>query len=87
MLPDGTLIKNQAPKGRWHLDTRDQHVDWEGFDIHVLIPENRELLYTWDRDLGCLGSARLQRCGSAGFARVRSSGEVSRRRLGLSSRR
>ena len=53
VLPDGTLIKNQAPKGRWHLDTRDHHVDWEGFDIHVLIPENRELLYTWDRDLGC----------------------------------
>ena len=53
VLPDGTLIKNQAPKGRWHLDTRDQHVDWEGFDVHVLIPENRELLYTWDRDLGC----------------------------------
>ena len=42
VLPDGTLIKNQAPKGRWHLDTRDQHVDWEGFDVHVLIPENRE---------------------------------------------
>jgi len=53
VLPDGTLIKNQAPKGRWHLDTRVQHVKWEGFDIHVLIPENRELLYTWDRDLGC----------------------------------
>jgi hypothetical protein len=53
VLPDGTLIKNQAPKGRWHLDTRDQHVDWEGFDVHVLISENRELLYTWDRDLGC----------------------------------
>lgn len=53
VLPDGTLIKNQAPKGRWHLDTRDQHVDWEGFDVHVLIPENRELLYTWDRELGC----------------------------------
>ena len=53
VLPDGTLIKNQAPKGRRHLDTRDQHVDWEGFDVHVLIPENRELLYTWDRDLGC----------------------------------
>ena len=52
VLPDGTLIKNQAPKGRWHLDTRDQHVEWEGFDVHVLIPENRELLYTWDRDLG-----------------------------------
>ena len=33
VLPDGTLIKNQAPKGRWHLDTRDQHVDWEGFDV------------------------------------------------------
>ena len=42
VLPDGTLIKNQAPKGRWHLDTRDHHVTWEGFDIHVLIPENRE---------------------------------------------
>ncbi len=27
VLPDGTLIKNQAPKGRRHLDTRDQHVD------------------------------------------------------------
>jgi predicted TIM-barrel fold metal-dependent hydrolase len=53
VLPDGTLIKNQAPKGRWHLDTRDHHVDWEGFDIHVLIPENRELLYTWDSGLGC----------------------------------
>lgn len=53
VLPDGTLIKNQAPKGRWHLDTREQQVDWEGFDVHVLIPENRELLYTWDRDLGC----------------------------------
>ena len=39
VLPDGTLIKNQAPKGRWHLDTRDHHVDWEGFDIHVLIPK------------------------------------------------
>jgi hypothetical protein len=27
VLPDGTLIKNQAPKGRWHLDTRDQFSD------------------------------------------------------------
>ena len=59
VLPDGTLIKNQAPKGRWHLDTRDQHVDWEGFDVHVLIPENRELLYTWDRD-GLRAGASLQ---------------------------
>ena len=53
VLPDGTLIKNQAPKGRWDLDVRVQQADFEGFDKHVLIPENRELLYTWDRDLGC----------------------------------
>ena len=53
VLPDGTLIKNQAPKGRWDLDTRVAQADFEGFDKHVLIPENRELLYTWDRDLGC----------------------------------
>ncbi len=53
VLPDGTLIKNQAPKGRWDLDVRVAQADFEGFDKHVLIPENRELLYTWDRDLGC----------------------------------
>ena len=38
VLPDGTLIKNQAPKGRWDLDVRVQQADFEGFDKHVLIP-------------------------------------------------
>ena len=87
VLPDGTLIKNQAPKGRWHLDTRDQHVDWEGFDVHVLIPENRELLYTWDRELGCELARAYNDAVAPGLKRMRPSGEVHRRRLGLSSRR
>ena len=37
---------------RWDLGQRKQAMDGEGFDIQVLIPDNRPFLYELDNDLG-----------------------------------
>jgi len=51
----------------------------------VLIPENRELLYTWDRDLGCALARAYNDAVAQDFERMRPSGEVHRRLLGFSA--
>ena len=47
----GKLI-HRFPTSRWDLDKRRQAMDEEGFDIQVMIPDNRPFLYELDDDLG-----------------------------------
>lgn len=48
---DGELI-HRFKTTRWDLDLRKQEMDEEGFDVQVLIPDNRPFLYELDDDLG-----------------------------------
>ncbi len=48
---DGEFIHRFNP-GRWDLEMRKHAMDQEGFDIQVLIPDNRPFLYKSDPDLG-----------------------------------
>jgi aminocarboxymuconate-semialdehyde decarboxylase len=48
---DGRLI-HRFKTTRWNLDERKKMMDQEGFDIQVLIPDNRPFLYELDADLG-----------------------------------
>jgi aminocarboxymuconate-semialdehyde decarboxylase len=40
-------------ESEWNLEKRIPAMDEEGFDVQVLIPENRPLIYEVDPDLGC----------------------------------
>jgi aminocarboxymuconate-semialdehyde decarboxylase len=51
-LRDGKKVFAFGPE-EWDLEHRIPHMDAEGFDIQVLIPENRPLIYEMDPDLGC----------------------------------
>lgn len=48
---DGTLV-HRFKTSRWDLDERKAEMDEEGFDVQVLIPDNRPFLYELDDDLG-----------------------------------
>ncbi len=48
---DGAFI-HRFNSGRWDLEKRKQAMDLDGFDIQVLIPDNRPFLYKSDPDLG-----------------------------------
>ncbi|MBT3535525.1 MAG: amidohydrolase family protein, partial [Rhodospirillaceae bacterium] len=48
---DGKLI-HRFPTSRWELDKRKASMDKEGFDIQVMIPDNRPFLYELGDDLG-----------------------------------
>jgi aminocarboxymuconate-semialdehyde decarboxylase len=48
---NGELVHQFSPT-RWDLNLRKSEMDQEGFDIQVLIPDNRPFLYELDRDLG-----------------------------------
>lgn len=48
---DGAFI-HRFNAGRWDLGLRKQAMDDDGFDIQVLIPDNRPFLYKSDPDLG-----------------------------------
>lgn len=48
---DGNLI-HRFRSSRWKLDERKKAMDKEGFDIQVLIPDNRPFLYELGSDLG-----------------------------------
>ena len=47
---DGTLI-HRFKDTRWDLAKRKTAMDQDGFDIQVLIPDNRPFLYELDDDL------------------------------------
>ena len=47
---DGELI-HRFKTGRWDLAERKAAMDEEGFDVQVLIPDNRPFLYELDDDL------------------------------------
>ena len=47
----GKLI-HRFPTSRWDLAKRQQAMDEEGFDVQVMIPDNRPFLYELDDDLG-----------------------------------
>ena len=48
---NGALI-HRFKRTRWDLDLRLKAMDEEGFDIQLLIPDNRPFLYELDADLG-----------------------------------
>ena len=48
---EGKLV-HRFKTTRWDLDKRKAEMDKEGFDIQVLIPDNRPFLYELDDDLG-----------------------------------
>jgi aminocarboxymuconate-semialdehyde decarboxylase len=48
---EGQLV-HRFKTTRWDLDKRKAEMDKEGFDIQVLIPDNRPFLYELDDDLG-----------------------------------
>lgn len=48
---DGELI-HRFKTTRWRLDERKKMMDQEGFDVQVMIPDNRPFLYELDADLG-----------------------------------
>jgi aminocarboxymuconate-semialdehyde decarboxylase len=48
---NGELI-HRFKTTRWDLDLRKAEMDEEGFDVQVLIPDNRPFLYELDDDLG-----------------------------------
>ena len=50
---NGQVIKQYKTRGAWDLEARVADMDREGFDRHVLLPEQREFLYRWAQDLGC----------------------------------
>jgi aminocarboxymuconate-semialdehyde decarboxylase len=53
---DNTLI-HRFKTTRWALEERKQVMDQDGFDVQVMIPDNRPFLYELDHDLGT-GMAR-----------------------------
>ncbi len=48
---DGKLI-HRFSTSRWELDKRKKEMDDEGFDMQVMIPDNRPFLYELDDNLG-----------------------------------
>jgi len=48
---DGKLV-HSFKEGRWNLDIRREYMKKDGFDIQVLIPDNRPLIYEVDAELG-----------------------------------
>lgn len=48
---DGKVVIS-FQRGRWDLSKRYEYMDQDGFDVQVLIPENRPLVYELDPDLG-----------------------------------
>jgi len=52
-IRDGKAIWERIPESRWSLEKRYAIMDREGFDLQVLIPDNRPLPYELEPDLGC----------------------------------
>jgi aminocarboxymuconate-semialdehyde decarboxylase len=48
---DGKLV-HSFKEGRWNLDIRREYMKKDGFDIQVLIPDNRQLIYELNPELG-----------------------------------
>ena len=48
---DGQLV-HSFKEGRWNLDIRREYMKKDGFDVQVLIPDNRQLIYELDPELG-----------------------------------
>lgn len=48
---DGNKI-HSFKEGRWNLELRAEFMKKDGFDVQVLIPDNRPLIYEVDPDLG-----------------------------------
>jgi len=48
---DGKLV-HSFKEGRWNLDIRREYMKKDGFDIQILIPDNRQLIYELDPELG-----------------------------------
>jgi aminocarboxymuconate-semialdehyde decarboxylase len=48
---DGKVV-HSFKEGRWNLDIRREYMKKDGFDLQVLIPDNRQLIYELDPELG-----------------------------------
>jgi len=48
---DGNVV-HSFKEGRWNLDIRREYMKKDGFDCQVLIPDNRQLIYELDPELG-----------------------------------
>ena len=48
---DGKIV-HSFKEGRWNLDIRREYMRKDGFDLQVLIPDNRQLIYELDPELG-----------------------------------
>lgn len=48
---DGEMV-HSFKEGRWNLDIRGEFMEKDGFDVQILIPDNRPLIYELDPELG-----------------------------------